>query len=471
MRFRIEKDDLGERRVPAEAYYGIQTLRSKENFQISKRPISRQMIKGLATVKKAAAKANFDAGFIKKDVSDAISLACDEILNGRLHGQFITDLVQGGGGTSMNMNANEVIANRANEMLGSEKGKYDLVHPINHVNFSQSANDVVPTAGKIATVRLTKKLLVEMKKLANAYYDKANKYKNVLTVSKTHLLDSVPITFGQIFNALGSSVERDMKKIEFALSSLLEVNLGGTVIGTGLNADLTYSKKIIKYIVQFTGEDFYQAKNLIDNSRHLDAFVWLSSAVKAFALNVQKSANDFRLMETLIKSISVPSVQPGSTINPGKNNPVILEMVNQVVFYMEGNDLTISRAVGAGELEFNINLPIILACLFENLNFIRRAIRTLREKAIEGLEVFEAKKEIIQSSAMITAFLPTLGYDLCQEVVSVATKNKKSIIEVIKELNILTEEQISSLFNDTNITSPGIIGEVKKEKAKTKKEE
>jgi aspartate ammonia-lyase len=464
MRFRIEKDDLGEKKVPSEAYYGIQTLRSKENFQISKRPISRQMIKGLAIVKKAAAKANLDAGFITKEVSDTICLACDEILNGRLHGQFITDLIQGGAGTSMNMNANEVIANRANEMLGSEKGKYDKVHPINHVNFCQSANDVVPTAGKIATVRLTKKLLVEMKKLANAYYDKAEKYKNVITVSKTHLLDSVPISFGQIFGALANSVERDMKKIEIAMNTLLEVNLGGTVIGTGINADTTYSKKVMKYIVQFAGEDFFQSKNLVDSTRHLDGFAWLSSAIKTFALNVNKSANDFRLMEAVFKTIKLPHVQPGSTINPGKINPVIPEMVNQVVFYMEGNDLTICHAVGAGEMEFNVNLPIILACLFENLNFIRRAIRTLREKAIDGLEVNETITDLKQDNAIITALLPILGYDICQEVVNASRITNRPILEVVKDMNLLSDEKIDQLFNKDNIVTFGIIGENKKVK-------
>ena len=397
MKFRIEKDDLGELQVPAEVYYGIQTLRSKENFQISKRPISRQMIKGLATVKKAAAKANHDAGYLTKSVCDAICLSCDEILNGRLHGQFVTDLIQGGAGTSMNMNANEVIANRANEMLGSEKGRYDKVHPIDHVNFSQSANDVVPTAAKIATIRLTKKLLVEMKKLANAYHDKAIEFADCLTISKTHLLDSVPITFGQIFSAMANSVERDMKKIDFAMNGLLEINLGGTLVGTGINASAIYYKKIIKYIVSFTGEDFYQSKNMVDSSRNLDAFAWLSASVKTFALNVNKMANDLRLMATVYKSVILPNVQPGSTTNPGKDNPVIPEMVQQVVYYMEGNDLTISRGVSAGEMELNVNLPIILACLFENLNFIRRAIRTLLVKTLEGLIAISKEAAILSS--------------------------------------------------------------------------
>ncbi|MFA6627145.1 MAG: lyase family protein [Bacilli bacterium] len=457
MKFRIEKDELGELQVPAEAYYGIQTLRAKKNFEITKRPISRQMIKGLAVVKKAAAKANVDAGFITKDVGEAITLSCDELLNGRLHGQFITDLLQGGAGTSMNMNANEVIANRANEMLNSEKGKYDKVHPINHVNFCQSTNDVVPTAGKIATIRLTKKLLVEMKKLTNAYYEKAAEFKDVVTISKTHLLDSSLITFGQIFNALAHSVERDVKKIEQAMVTLYEINLGGTVSGTGINAGITYSKKVIKYLAQFTGEEFYQAKDLVDSTRHLDGFAWLSSAVKTFALNLNKTANDFRLMSTVYKSITLPNIMPGSSFTPGKFNPVIPEMVNQVVYYIEGNDLTICRAVSEGEMEFNVNLPIILACLFENLNFVRRAIRSLREKSIEGLQVIDIQDEYKESNAVITSFLPLLGYDMCQQIYATSVLENKTILKVIQEQGILSDEQVQLLL--LNSLQPGIPGE------------
>ncbi|MDD4212947.1 MAG: lyase family protein [Bacilli bacterium] len=446
MKFRIEKDELGELQVPAEAYYGIQTLRSKNIFEIAKRPISRQMIKGLAVVKKAAAKANVDAGFITKEVGEAIALSCDELLNGRLHGQFITDLVQGGAGSSMNMNANEVIANRANEMLKSEKGKYDKVHPINDVNFCQSSNDVVPTAGKIATIRLTKKLLVEMKKLINAYYDKAEAFKDVVTIGKTHLLDSSLITFGQIFNALAHSVERDAKKIEQAMNTLYEINLGGTVSGTGINAGAIYSKKVLKYLNQFSGEEFYQAKDLVDSTRHLDGFAWLSSAVKTFALNLNKVANDMRLMATVYKSITLPHIMPGSSFSPGKFNPVVPEMVNQVVYYIEGNDLTICRSVSEGEMEFNVNLPIILACLFENLNFVRRAIRTLREKAIEGLETIDIQEEYKESNAVITTFLPLLGYEMCEQIYSTSVKENKTILKVIEERGILTSEQIQELL-------------------------
>ena len=446
MKYRIEKDELGELQVPLEAYYGIQTLRSKNNFEIAKRPISRQMIKALAIIKKAAAKANTDAGFISKEVNEVIALSCDELLNGRLHGQFITDLVQGGAGSSMNMNANEVIANRANEMLGGQKGKYNYVHPLNHVNFGQSSNDVVPSAGKIATIRLTKKLLAEMKKLANCYYEKAEQYKNVVTIGKTHLLDSSLITFGEIFTALAHSVERDAKKIEQAMQNLYEINLGGTVSGTGINASEVYSKKVVKYVSLYSGETFFFSFYLVDATRHFDSFAWRSASVKTCALNLNKVANDLRLMSTAYKVITLPHIMPGSSITPGKFNPVIPEMVNQVVYYIEGNDLTIARSVAGGEMEFNVNLPIILACLFENLNFTRRAIRTLREKALEGLSVNDISSEFQSSNAVLTVLLPLLGYDLCQELYLQSTKENKTILELIKEKQLLSSEQIKDLF-------------------------
>lgn len=447
MKTRIEKDELGEREVPYEAYYGIQSLRSKENFDIVKRPISRNMIKAVAFVKKSSAKANYEAGLLSKEVSDAICLASDEILNGRLHGQFITDLVQGGAGTSINMNANEVIANRANEMLGGKKGTYEYVHPIDHVNLSQSTNDVIPTAGKIASIKLTKKLLVEMKKLANAYGDLEKKYKNVVTVSKTHLQDSVLITFGQIFRAIRVSVERDMDNIERALDCLYEINLGGTLVGTGVSADPKYAKSVTKYLNEFTGERFVKAKDLVDNTRHIDSFSLLSKIVVNFALNVHKNANDLRLMSCCYHNVILPDIQAGSAMTPGKINPVVPEMLVQVAYYMEGNDLTISRSVAAGDMEFNTNMPIIFACLFENLNFIRRAIRTLREKCLEGLEVRGVEDIYSLESGILTLLQPKLGYDKCQEIVEIAGKENNSIIGVVLEKKYVTEEELKNLIN------------------------
>ena len=446
MKVRIEKDELGIKEIPQEAYYGIQTLRSKENFDIVKKPISRNMIKAIATVKKAAARANYDAGLITKEVIDAIALSCDEILNGRLHGQFITDLIQGGAGTSINMNANEVIANRANEMLGGEKGVYNFVHPIDHVNLSQSTNDVIPTSGKIAAIKLTKKLLVEMKKLANAYSALEKKYKDVVIVSKTHLQDSVLITFGQIFKAIRHSVDRDMKNIDNAIQELYSVNMGGTIVGTGVSADPKYAKTIIKYLEEYSGEPFNRAKDLVDNTRHITCFSNLSKCLMNFALNVHKNANDLRLMSCCYKTVILPEIQSGSAMSPGKINPVVPEMLVQVVYYMEGNDLTISRSVAGGDMEFNTNMPIIFACLFENLNFIRRAIRTLREKCLEGLEVKGVEDIMSLESGILALLQPKLGYQKCREIVQYAGEENNSIINVLLEHGYVTKEELESLI-------------------------
>lgn len=446
MKVRIEKDELGIKEIPYEAYYGIQTLRSKENFDIVQKPISRNMIKALAIIKKAAARANYDAGLISKEVSDAIALASDEILNGRLHGQFITDLIQGGAGTSINMNANEVIANRANEMLGGKKGEYNFVHPIDHVNLSQSTNDVMPTAGKIAAIKLTKKLLVEMKKLANAYGNLEKKFKDVIVVSKTHLQDSVLITFGQIFKAIKNSVERDMKNIENAIMELNEVNMGGTIVGTGVSADPKYSKNIIKYLADFSGEPIVRAKDLVDNTRHITCFSNLSKCIMNFALNVHKNANDLRLMSCCYKTVVLPEIQSGSAAAPGKINPVVPEMLVQVVYYMEGNDLTISRSVAGGDMEFNTNMPIIFACLFENLQFIRRAITTLKEKCLEGLEVRGVEDIMSLESGILALLQPKLGYATCREIAQFAAKENKSIISILLEHGYVQKEELEKLI-------------------------
>lgn len=457
IRIRIEKDTLGEKEVPVEAYYGIHTLRSTENFDIAKRPISRQMIKGLAVVKKAAARANYECGYLTEEVYNAISLTCDEIFNGRLHGQFITDLVQGGGGTSMNMNANEVIANRANEMLGFQKGTYNPIHPIDQVNLCQSTNDVVPTAGKFAAITLTKKLLVEMKKFANVYDDLATKYENVVTTAKTHLNDSVPVTYGKLFSANKYSIEKDIKRINQAMEGMLEVNLGGTVIGTGYNADPKYVRRVVRYLSEFSGEDFVQSKNMIDCTRGLDSFVWLSTTLKTFALDLQKMANDLRLNACAYKTCDIPQVQDGSSFSPGKTSPAVLEMISQVVYYIEGNDLTICRCAAAGEMEYNVNIPIVLACLFENLNFIRRAIRTFREKCLEGLVVYGLEDQEIYENFIITSIQARLGYDKTCAIIEEARKSNKKTTEILLEKGLITKEEIAVFKENADFAKPGFI--------------
>ncbi len=461
MRYRIEKDALGERQVPAEAYYGIETLRGKENFEITKRGICRQLIKALAIVKKAAAKANIDAGNIPDKIGKAIMLACDEILNGRLHGQFVTDLIQGGAGTSMNMNANEVIANRANEILGGKKGVYDFVHPNDHVNFGQSTNDVIQTAGRIAIIKQLKKLQVELKKLYNAYMQKADEFKDVIKMGRTHLQEALPITLGQEFEAYASSLNRNIKRIDTIIDVLLEVNMGGTAIGTGLNANEKYTKKVILHLGKFSGELVRPAKNLIDATRNLDGFGLTSSILKILAIDLSKTASDLRLMASSgpngFNEIILPNVQPGSSIMPGKFNPVIPEMVNQVCFYVMGLDVTISKAIEAGQLELNVFEPIILMSLFEEITTLRRAARTFTTLAIEGLKYNENNKYQIDNSIfLITALSPHIGHDTACSIVNEAIHSGKTIKEVILEKSLLSESAIDSILDSKTITNPGI---------------
>lgn len=464
MRYRIERDSLGERQVPAEAYYGIETLRGKENFEITKRGICRQLIKALAIVKKAAAKANIDAGNISEKVGKAIMLACDEILNGRLHGQFVTDLIQGGAGTSINMNANEVIANRANELLGGRKGDYDFVHPNDHVNFGQSTSDVIQTAGKIAVVKQLKKLQVELKKLYNSYLDKAEEFKNVIKTGRTHLQEALPITLGQEFYAYASALNRDIKRIDTAIDALLEVNLGGTAIGTGLNANEKYCKKVILHLSKFSGEDVRIAKNLIDATRNLDAFGYASSMLKLLAIDLSKTASDLRLMASSgpngFNEIILPNVQPGSSIMPGKFNPVIPEVVNQVCFYVMGLDVTVAKAIEAGQLELNVFEPLILMSLFEEITTLRRAARTFNNLAITDLKVNPNLKYHIDNSVfLITALTPHIGYDTACSIVNEAMKENKTIKEIVLEKGLLSDSLIDEILNNRDITSSGIAGE------------
>lgn len=463
MRYRIERDSLGERQVPAEAYYGIETLRGKENFEITKRGICRQLIKALAIVKKAAAKANIDAGNISEKVGKAIMLACDEILNGRLHGQFVTDLIQGGAGTSINMNANEVIANRANELLGGRKGDYDFVHPNDHVNFGQSTSDVIQTAGKIAVVKQLKKLQVELKKLYNSYLDKAEEFKDVIKTGRTHLQEALPITLGQEFYAYASALNRDIKRIDTAIDALLEVNLGGTAIGTGLNANEKYCKKVILHLSKFSGEDVRIAKNLIDATRNLDAFGYASSMLKLLAIDLSKTASDLRLMASSgpngFNEIILPNVQPGSSIMPGKFNPVIPEVVNQVCFYVMGLDVTVTKAIEAGQLELNVFEPLILMSLFEEITTLRRAARTFNNLAITDLKVNPNLKYHIDNSVfLITALTPHIGYDTACSIVNEAMKENKTIKEIVLEKGLLSNSLIDEILNNRDITSSGIAG-------------
>lgn len=372
MKYRIEKDALGELKMPSEVYYGIHTLRGKENFQITKRGICRQLIKSITIVKKAAAKANLEAGMLDEKVAEAIMLACDEILNGRLHGQFVTDLIQGGAGESINMNANEVIANRANEMLGGDKGTYEFVDPIKHVNYGQATNDVIPTAGKLAVIKQLKKLVVELKKLENSFKLKSKEF------GETRV--------GKDFNAMASLIAKDVKRIENSISDLSVINLGVNALAKNTPGSEKYFKKIILYINKYSGEDLSHDKNLVASTRSLDSFLWTSSCLKALAVGLSKAANDIYLLSSPEhKQITIPQVQEDASNN--SFHPVIIEMVNQVAFYVMGLDVTVTKSVEAGQLSNNVFLPIILTSLFESITILRRAARTFRELVIEGTKL------------------------------------------------------------------------------------
>lgn len=377
MRYRLERDKLGELQIPAEAYYGIHTGRSKETFALTKHGLNRQMIKALANIKKTAAKTNAQIGVLDKKVAEAIILSCDEILNGRLHGQFITDLIQGGSGVSMNMNANEVLANRANEMLGGKKGIYDLVNPVKDVNLNQSSAEVVLLAGKMTSIRLIKKLLTEAKKLSNAY-------GNIISRFKTHKDDQFSLI--NEFKAFKNSLDRDLKRIDKSLEYFHEINIGASYFETHRKVDTNYIKAFIKNLNENVAENFVQTKEIIDNSRNLDCFVLASSDLRNLMINLSKSSFDMRKMIDDGK-IVIPAIHEMGV--SGEVNPVVLEMVNQISFYVMGNDITIARSVEAGEYEKNIYLPMIFACLFEMTNLSRRTIRTLREKVIDGITIIE----------------------------------------------------------------------------------
>lgn len=377
MRYRIETDSLGEIKIPAEAYYGINTARSANNFAITKRSINRQMIKSLTIVKKAAAKANMDALEISPEVAEAIIASCDEILNGRLHGQFITDLIQGGAGYSMNMNANEVIANRANEMLGGSKGTYEFVHPLDHVNLNQTINDVIPTASKIALTKQIKKLQVELKKLKDTFSSKAKE-----------LLNAELDELGQMFNASSSALTRDLKRLDQAIVSLSELNMGAQILGENNIVNQKYAKKIVYYINKYSGEEFEKAKDLVDATRNFDAYVYTSSVLKILATNLSKIATDFMSCMAYslygVDKLNIPLIQE----NPKKHfmNFETLDVVKQISFFVEGLDLTITKACSSTFLEMNIFCPVVLMSLFDQLSSLRRGVRSFKEELLDTIK-------------------------------------------------------------------------------------
>jgi aspartate ammonia-lyase len=462
--YRIEKDLLGTKEVPKDAYYGIQTLRAVENFPITGIPPHVEMIRALAAVKKAAALANMEVGVLKKNIGEAIVQAADEVLNGQWHDQFIVDSIQGGAGTSMNMNANEVIANRAIEILGGQKGEYLYCSPNTHVNMAQSTNDVFPTAIRIASLHLAKGVVAELDKLRLALQEKAQEFDQVIKMGRTHLQDAVPIRLGQEFSAYARVISRDHDRILRSLDNLREINMGATAVGTGLNADPRYIVKVTEHLRMITGLDLKRAEDLVDATQNTDAYTEVSAALKICAVNLSKMCNDIRLMasgpRTGLGELNLPPRQPGSSIMPGKVNPVMAEVVNQVAFQIIGNDHTISLASEAGQLELNVMEPVLVFNLLQSLSILQNALRVFRERLIEGMTAnIERCRELVEKSVgVVTAINPHVGYETATLVAKEAIQTGRSVREICLERGILTEEELDVILNPFEMTSPGIAG-------------
>ncbi len=464
-RTRKEHDLLGEREVPSEVYYGIQTLRGLENFNISGVTLSFYpfLIEALAIVKMAAAKANYDLGLLSKPIHDAIVQACQEIISGKFHGHFVIDMIQGGAGTSTNMNANEVIANRALEILGYEKGSYKYCHPNNHVNLSQSTNDAYPTAVKIALIKSNKKLVDVLKSLIESFHNKAKEFSNIIKMGRTQLQDAVPMTLGQEFEAYAVTLEEEIQRLEENANLFLEVNMGATAIGTGINAEPGYSEKCVMHLKEITGYDIKLAKNLVEATQDTGAFVIYSSAVKRLAVKLSKISNDLRLLSsgprTGIHEINLPPMQPGSSIMPGKVNPVIPEVVNQIAFKVIGNDLTVTLAAEAGQLELNVMEPVIVQSLFESIEMLKNGMTTLKYKCIDGItaNADHCLNLVKNSIGIITALNPVLGYEVSTSLAKEALESNRGVYELVLEKNLLSKEELDKLLAPENMIGPNIL--------------
>jgi aspartate ammonia-lyase len=462
---RIEKDFLGEKEIPFDAYYGIQTIRAVENFPITGYRIHESLVKALAMVKKAAAIANMNTTRLYKGLANVIIQAADEIIAGKWDDQFIVDPIQGGAGTSMNMNVNEVIANRGLELLGHEKGDYFHLSPNTHVNMSQSTNDVFPTAIHISTLTLLENLLVTMEDMQKVFKQKAVQFEKVIKMGRTHLQDAVPIRLGQEFEAYSRVLTRDINRIKHTRGHLLEVNMGATAVGTGLNADPKYIKDVVKQLADISGFPFVNAEHLVDATQNTDAYTEVSAALKVCMMNMSKIANDLRLMASGPRAglgeIRLPARQPGSSIMPGKVNPVMPELINQIAFQVIGNDHTICLASEAGQLELNVMEPVLVFNLLQSISIMNNGFRAFTDHCLVGIEANEdrLKEYVDKSVGIITAVNPHLGYEVAARIAREATITGKSVRELCLKYDVLTEEELDIILNVYEMTEPGIAGE------------
>ncbi len=465
-KYRTEHDFLGEREIPANAYYGIQTLRAIENFNITGLPISREplMIKSFGFVKKAAAMANRDCGVISNEVADAIIFGADKLIEGGYQDQFITDMIQGGAGTSCNMNANEVIANIGLEHMGKMKGDYDFLHPNNHVNFSQSTNDAYPTAFRIALFKKIEVFIQSMQLVQNAFAKKGDEFKDVLKMGRTQLQDAVPMTLGVEFRSYATTIGEDIQRMREVQRLVTEINMGATAIGTGINAPEGYAEKVTRYLAAITGLSLTLSPDLIEATVDTGAYLQISGTLKRCAVKLSKICNDLRLLSSGPRAgfneINLPQMQPGSSIMPGKVNPVIPEVVNQVCFYVVGADTTITMACEAGQLQLNVMEPVIAFSLFTSLEYMTNACETLAQKCISGItannEVCYA--HVMNSVGIVTSLNPILGYEKCSDIAKEALQTGKTIFQiVVEEQKLISIDKWNEIYSMENMITPKFI--------------
>ena len=462
---RRERDPLGDLDVPADAYYGVQTARAVANFPISGLHAAADLITATILIKKAAAETNAALGRLEPEVARAITAAADEILGGALRDQFVVDIYQAGAGTSHNMNANEVLANRAGEILGEPKGTYRRVHPNDHVNMGQSTNDVYPTATRLALLLGNAPLIAAVQALAGALAHKAGQFADVVKTGRTHLQDAVPITLGQEFSGFAECVSRGGRDVTTAAEQLLELNIGATAVGTGLNAGDDYRRLIVEHLARYTNLPLTPAANLFRVTQSMGDVLAYSSAMRRLAVETGKIASDFRLLSmgprAGLSEIALPPVQPGSSIMPGKVNPSVAEMVNQVCFQVMGCDATIAIACEAGQLELNVMMPVIAWNALHASTILREALKVFRTRCIEGISAdrSRARELLDRSTATATALSPYIGYAATADLAKESVKSGKSIRALVLERGLLDESRLNDILSVESMTKGGVVGE------------
>lgn len=461
-KFRVESDLLGELQVPAEAYYGVQTQRAINNYKISGKHMCDypEYVKAIAYVKLAAAEANHELGQLPDDVADAMCRACREIIDGKFHENFVTDMVQGGAGTSVNMNANEVIANRALELMGYEKGDYQHCWPNDHCNCGQSTNDVYPTTIRLTFIEMNKQLVAALERLVASFRKKGEEFKNNIKMGRTQLQDAVPMTSGQEFTAFANTLEEEIGNLNRNVELMLEINMGATAIGTGLNAVPGYAELCTKKLAELTGENFTLGKDLVEATPDTGDYVSYSGALKRLAVKLSKICNDLRLMASGprcgLHEINLPPMAPGSSIMPGKVNPVIPEVTNQTCFKVIGNDTTVMIAAEAGQLQLNVMEPVITQCIIESQTWLGRAMDTLRERCVDGITVnADHNAETVRNSiGIVTALNPYIGYKNSTKIAKEALETGASVYDLVLRDKILTKEKLDAILDPKHMLDP-----------------